>query len=104
MTRSTWVHWQGEIVRKEDAIAQGYGQSARYVSGVHSDTMDATINHVDGKTYDSKSKFRAATKAHGYIEVGNEKLAPRKFGPPKLSKQERTQHIRQAIEQLRARG
>lgn len=35
------------------------------------DTMPA-LEHVDGKHYDSKSAFRAVTKAHGYQEVGND--------------------------------
>jgi hypothetical protein len=38
---------------------------------VITDTMDA-VQHVDGKHYDSKSAFRAVTKARGYIEVGND--------------------------------
>lgn len=35
------------------------------------DSMDPT-EHIDGKFYDSKAKFRAVTKAHGCIEVGND--------------------------------
>jgi len=35
------------------------------------DGMDPT-QHIDGKHYDSKSVFRAVTKAHGCIEVGND--------------------------------
>lgn len=38
---------------------------------VFSDTMPA-LEHVDGKFYDSKSQFRAVTKAHGYTEMGND--------------------------------
>ena len=38
---------------------------------IASDTMDLT-EHVDGKFYDSKSKFRAVTKAHVCVEVGND--------------------------------
>lgn len=44
---------------------------------VISDTMDLT-EHVDGRFYDSKSQYRAVTKAHGCIEVGNDKLPPMK--------------------------
>lgn len=38
---------------------------------VISDTMEPT-EHVDGRYYTSKSKFRAVTKAHGCVEVGND--------------------------------
>ena len=38
---------------------------------VMTDTMELT-EHIDGKFYDSKSKFREVTKAHGCIEVGND--------------------------------
>ena len=40
-----------------------------------SDTM-APLEHVDGRFYDSKSQFRAVTKANGCIEVGTEKMKP----------------------------
>lgn len=30
------------------------------------------LNHADGKTYTSKAKFRAATRAANCVEVGNE--------------------------------
>ena len=49
---------------------------------VISDTMDPT-EHLDGKLYDSKSRYRKVTKEHGCVEVGNDparfrkKLAPR---------------------------
>lgn len=47
------------------------------------DGMDPT-EHIDGKLYDSKSAFRAVTKANGCIEVGNEKIErtkPARKGP-----------------------
>jgi hypothetical protein len=40
--------------------------------------VDATVNHADGNIYTSKSKFRAATRAAGFEEVGNEKVAHHK--------------------------
>lgn len=45
---------------------------------VISDTMEPT-EHIDGKFYTSKSQFRAVTKAHGMIEVGND---PARLRPP----------------------
>ena len=44
---------------------------------VISDAMAATWHPCDGKTYDSKSRFRAATRQHGGVEVGNDKPASR---------------------------
>lgn len=41
------------------------------------DGMAAT-EHVDGKFYESKSAFRAVTKANGLIEVGNDPARHRK--------------------------
>ena len=44
---------------------------------VISDVMDATLHPVTGKMYDSKSRFRAETRARGLTEVGNEKIPDR---------------------------
>lgn len=46
------------------------------------DTMDP-VEHVDGKFYTSKSQYRAVTKAHGYVEVGNDPARLRHNPPPK---------------------
>ncbi len=54
---------------------------------VISDTMDLT-EHVDGRFYDSKSRFREVTKAAGCIEVGND--------PARFRKKERI-HDREGI-------
>jgi hypothetical protein len=70
------------------------------VVGVITDNIDA-INHADGKRYTSKAKFRAATKAAGCIEIGNEKIPERK--PIKLDRYQRREQIRQAIYELRNR-
>lgn len=42
---------------------------APYVRG---DSMRALEHPCDGKFYDSKSAFRAVTKAHGCVELGND--------------------------------
>lgn len=36
------------------------------------DTMDAAKHPATGEVFDSKSRFREVTKAHGLIEVGND--------------------------------
>ncbi len=44
------------------------------------DTMPAGEHPYDGRTYDSKSGWRKANRAGGYIEVGNDpaRLRPKK--------------------------
>ncbi len=54
-------------------------------SRVHviADTVDKPFKSMaDGKTYDSKSRYRAEAKARGYIEVGNERVEPETYEPP----------------------
>lgn len=41
---------------------------------LQTDNMDPLLNHADGKTYDSKSSFRSATRNAGYREVGNDSI------------------------------
>jgi hypothetical protein len=47
--------------------------------GLHviSDVMDPVVHPVTGQTYDSKSMFRAETRARGLTEVGNETIPDR---------------------------
>ena len=37
-----------------------------------SDDMPSLVNHADGNRYDSKSRFRRATRAAGCYEVGSD--------------------------------
>lgn len=90
---TTFVYRNGKLVEKS---------KAEPLDRVHviSDTMNPTRNHADGRVYDSKAKFRQATKASGCIEIGNERPAgPRQ--PIKMDKLERREHIRRAIYNLR---
>ena len=63
-----------------------------------SDTMDPT-EHIDGKHYTSKSQFRAVTKAHGCIEVGNDPARLRKIERPKADPKARREAVAKAIAQ-----
>ena len=66
--------------------------------GTISDHMDPTRHMANGKTYDSKSQFRRATKEAGCIEVGNEVktlMTPRKR--VELSRSQRIDNIKHAI-------
>jgi hypothetical protein len=62
------------------------------------DHMDATKHMADGRTYDSKSAFRAATRAAGCVELGND--APVGAPPPDVNRAELRNDIRTAFEQL----
>jgi len=46
-----------------------------HLHNVIGDEMPPTLNHADGNIYESKSAFRAATRAAGYYEVGNDLLS-----------------------------
>ena len=65
---------------------------------VISDTMDPT-EHIDGRFYDSKTKFRAVTKAHGCVEIGNDPARLRKPAKPKADPVKRREAIQKAIAQ-----
>jgi len=70
---------------------------------VISDTMPPT-EQVDGIFYESKAAFRAKGKALGLIEVGNEKLAPkRRSTDTRQVKEARRKEIKKAIEKYKAR-
>jgi hypothetical protein len=50
------------------------------------DEMPATKHMADGGTYTSKRKFRAITKAHGCVEVGNDPAIFRRPRRPELGR------------------
>src|SRR5262245_38927574 len=69
---------------------------------VISDAMSA-LEHVDGKFYESKSSFRAVTRAHGLTEIGTEKQKPRVRASTQTStKLARRASIKKAVEKYRA--
>ncbi len=99
---TTYVLRKGRMVLKHLAEPLHASSAAAYVI---SDEMPETRHMADNRHYTSKAKFRQTTRAHGCIEVGNETatmLKPRQ--PVRLSREQRARSIRQAIEQLRARG
>ena len=51
-------------------------EKARSASVIQ-DSMEPTWHPCTGEKIDSKSRFRQITKAHGCVEVGNEKLVDR---------------------------
>lgn len=76
-----------------------YGFERGSAPSVISDTM-APIKHMGtGRMIDSKSAFRADTKASGCIEIGNEVGKPR--APIPLDRRARRDAIRRSIYELR---
>lgn len=93
MSRATYVFRDGKMVDKEDAEPiEGGFQLIR-------DGMDPLRHMADGKTYDSKSAFRKATKAAGCCEVGDHVFKPRT--PIKLDRRERVDAIKKTVYDLR---
>jgi len=54
---------------------------------VIADEMPPTQHMADGGTYTSKRKFRAVTRAHGCVEVGNDPAMLRPKPEPKPDRQ-----------------
>src|SRR5690349_10295667 len=71
---TTYVMRNGQLVEKHLAAPRGPG----FVRGVISDHIPDLVHPATGKKMDSKSAFRAVTKAHGMIEMGNEKQRDRR--------------------------
>lgn len=65
---TTYVWRNGKCVEKHKAHPKKGG------AFVISDTMPAMRHPITGKLMDSKSSFRAITRAHGCVEVGNETM------------------------------
>ncbi len=65
----TYVYREGRLVDKATAPPRSSNAPVR---GVISDTMPAMRHPITQKVMDSKSSFRAVTRAHGCVEVGNE--------------------------------
>ena len=59
--------------------------------------------HVDGRFYTSKRKFRDVTRAHDLVEIGNEKLKPlvRSTDKPE-TKRKRREQLKTALDKYRA--
>lgn len=74
-----------------------------YAPGVIADTMSATMNPVDGKTYDSKSAYYRTVKAAGCEIVGSESLSKHQSVDRRPPMPRASADIKTAIEQLRSR-
>lgn len=89
---TTYVIRNGKLVEK----TYEYTPSG---PSVISDSMAPAKHMATGRIIDSKSRFRAETKASGCIEIGTEPIRPRK--PVRLDRGQRREAIRKAIYDLR---
>lgn len=97
MSRETFVLRNGQLVPKHIAapLHSTHGAGPNIIS----DTMDLTLNHADGKHYDSKSRYYRAVKAAGCEIVGNDMSAMK--NRPQLAEIS-GRDIKRAIEQLKS--
>lgn len=65
---TVFVYRNGELVDRDTAPPRHQGP----VRGVISDDMPAMRHPITQKPMDSKSQFRAVTRAYGCVEVGND--------------------------------
>lgn len=65
---TTYVYRNGQLVDKRLAPPRDVGRAPAVIS----DTMSAMRHPITQKLMDSKSGFRAVTRAHGCVEVGTE--------------------------------
>jgi len=81
---------------------QNFARSEHPRPYVISDTMDP-VEQVDGKFYTSKREYRAVGRAHGLIEVGNEKIKPKsRASADPQAKEKRRAAVKKAVEQYKA--
>jgi len=65
---TVYVYRDGRLVDRDTASPR----HSKPVRGVISDEMPAMRHPITQKLMDSKSRFRAETRAHGCVEVGND--------------------------------
>lgn len=87
-----------------DAVVEirgNYFEEAPQGPSVITDDIGAGVNGLrhmaDGKHYDSKSRFRAETRAHGMVEVGDQNPIAK---PPEKPKDYYGQQVRDASAQI----
>lgn len=88
---TTFIRRNGKVVERKVSLRE----SKKWVTGAISDTMEPIKHMGTGRVIDSKSKFRADTKASGCVEIGNE--TPKARQPIQLDRGQRREAIRQSL-------
>lgn len=73
--RETLILRKGKWLRKSDAPPLHASERGPSVIG---DVMPDMMHPANGKRYDSKSRFRAETRARGLTEIGNDRMPARR--------------------------
>ena len=94
----TEVYRNGKFVAKHLA---GPLHAASKAPAVHTDSMAPTKHMATGRVLDSKSAFRADTKASGCVEVGTDPAALR--DRPKIAPRGVHEDVKRALSELRSR-
>ena len=99
MPRETFVLRNGRLVEKRRAAPL----TLKTDIGIHviSDTMAPTKHMGTGRIHDSKSRFRADTRAMGCEEIGTEPVRARPR--PEPSMHDIAMDVKKSIAQLRSR-
>ena len=71
--RELYVWRNGQMVRVDNDYKSPDRPPAERIHVIN-DEMPALFNPADGRLYTSKAKFRAAARAKGLTEVGNEEM------------------------------
>lgn len=100
MPRTTYVFRDGALIDRRQAPPVRANRSSLPCPMVISDQLGDVWNPVNGKTYDSKSKYYGAVKAAGCEIMGNDPAASRI--PTRHEAGGVEADIKQAIEQLSA--
>jgi hypothetical protein len=108
MSRGRWVYRPNHPQANENGLVPVEIAGPRHekqgnAAFVISDTMPLTMHMADGRHYDSKSKFRATTRAHGLEEAGTDKSIARDPGFSRIDQGNIHQDVKRAIQELASR-
>lgn len=77
MSRYVWRDGQGWVERHKAKPLRRPGRSELSGPMVIRDFQEPVFSHADGRTYTSRKHWNDHLKAHGKVEVGNEKPKPK---------------------------
>lgn len=97
MTRGVWVIRNGNLIPKH--LAPPLHRTFGTAPGIIMDSMGSTMNHADGRRYDSKRAYERAVRAAGCEIIGNETQTP----PPKKQMSDPGESLKKAWETLESR-
>lgn len=95
--RQTFVMRDGQLIPKHLVRPRENKRSHLSAPMIIRDSMDATLNHLDGKLYDSKSAYTRTVRQAGCEIIGNEKVDAR---PPTFDTSPAEADVKQAMDQL----